>query len=516
MPKKISSFNPFNSQYHSWENSKKLPGKERVKAIACAALAAIPTLGLGAAPVFRHAVGQSLKAGRIKQTHHTDEDFPDRGSLSDSSHLFTDPADHDPFHHRRYPAAPTLSNLSSLSLSPASTSTYETHDVLDLSTPVGDLPVFFPNNHYMLSLSASASCAPASSEELSPLSLSTPRFNFNPNTCEIELPQPTGSRIIKLRQTRVLPVSELSFYNIGGETLMCDDGQSLKISDRNIVVMSFNDGNGWGIKSRNAAVNANTVILNYLSEIFSKRDLLGSHEILRLQNEAILSAHSHLLKNTNNPDKNQMTGSTCPLVTTIAGNKAHISLVGDCKIFVINSKLTSVSDPSANNRGGFNAQDPGGRIGYSGKTNEPDFRNYFETVLDLKPEDYVYICSDGVHDNLSPTYLNLSPQDLGLTETSWDDANEEHQEMISGFIGRQLLLILREYAYKNELERLTAFQFNQAVNEYLEAITEKRKLFLAENPTKREPQISDEYTGKLDHAGGIVYIHPSPTESKEL
>lgn len=472
MPNKISLLNPFSTHYHSWRESKHLPRGERLKKIALSALIGIPTLGIGGVAYFRHSVKPAPSPIVFLPTP-IDLDTASSSSSSSVRSL-------DDF----YP--PTIDIMSA--------SRCEFFASLDVDAFIGSAPIFFPNNHYALTLSSS---------------------NFSYNEDEATITKPTftkkglsGSRIIKLKKTHVL--SQLNSPKICyvGDQSMCDNGQWKLIPHRNIISMSFNDGNGWGSPSRNAAVKSNEVILKQLEESLQATPL-SSSDILRAHKIAILEAHSELVKHSAEQEARLRTGTTCPLVTTVAGNKAHISSVGDCTVFIINSALESIEEPTASNRGRFDAKDPGGRIGYYDDDGKPDFRNYFEAVHPLQPGDYVIICSDGVHDNLSPKYLNIKPNQLGFMEEEWDDNNPNHIKAHNEFMIRKLLDILRAYRTLHNLILLDQYNINDAINSYLNEVTEERKLYLLENPSKREPIVSEEYTGKLDHAGVLVYQHYS-------
>ena len=74
-----------------------------------------------------------------------------------------------------------------------------------------------------------------------------------------------------------------------------------------------------------------------------------------------------------------------------------------------------------------NAADCGGRLGPTMAGLAPDLRNlsiYFSRV-DLG--DVVVLCSDGVHDNLDPLHMGLSPSDLGLNCETWDAIQDEEE-----------------------------------------------------------------------------------------
>lgn len=221
-----------------------------------------------------------------------------------------------------------------------------------------------------------------------------------------------------------------------GEPLMCDQASfSDETFGGHVRMASFNDGNGWGNGSKGAAEKANEVALQKMEE--GMRELvesdkeITSQDIIRVQDSAMMAAHDAVVSN-------ETLGSTCPQLMTVAGNTAHLSLMGDTKCFVIGSDL-SISDPTEGIRGGFDAKDPGGRIGGPKGAEEgfvkvddslsgADLRNYTHCTVDLKPNDTVIMCSDGVGDSLDPAMRGLTPEDCGLEGKEWDDENPQHND----------------------------------------------------------------------------------------
>lgn len=52
----------------------------------------------------------------------------------------------------------------------------------------------------------------------------------------------------------------------------------------------------------------------------------------------------------------------------------------------------------------------------------PDLRNFGIWSADVKPGDFVFACSDGIHDNLDPQMLGLLPADFGYPDyATWKD-----------------------------------------------------------------------------------------------
>lgn len=299
----------------------------------------------------------------------------------------------------------------------------------------------------------------------------------------------------------VLPTKVYNVTNAGGK-YMCDDGFFREISSK-IFLMVFNDGNGWGMRSRNAATCTNRIVDEYLNlTLKEKTDFTEVHKnIFQLHKNAILQAHDYLVAHADDSEQAHQTGSTCVIIATVIENMLYTTSVGDCKVFVINKLLSTIKEPTADNRKGVDPRDPGGRIGLNPETKDkPDFRNYLTRVTPLEAGDYVIVCSDGVHDNLTPKYLGMTPGDLSLEGEDWNDS---HIEAISKFMSQKLLEILGAC----QTVTLTPENVSKTICEYLETMTRPRKEWLIKNSQTKEPPVSPEIPGKLDHAGFIVYRH---------
>lgn len=52
-------------------------------------------------------------------------------------------------------------------------------------------------------------------------------------------------------------------------------------------------------------------------------------------------------------------------------------------------------------------------------------------MVPCRDKDMIILMSDGVHDNLDPQILGLTPKDLGISEhTSWAEAEKAHEEAV--------------------------------------------------------------------------------------
>lgn len=307
------------------------------------------------------------------------------------------------------------------------------------------------------------------------------------------------------------PLSEKYINPSGpGGSINCDHGLAAIVGDHEFAICTLNDGNNWGTEPRNAAVKANETAIQSLTtglSALSKEQEITHQDIFRVHDQALSDASVELARHSNDTDGEKRTGTTCPLLMTVAGDFAHLTSIGDTKAFIIKQDLSSLREPSEGNRGGFDAKDPGGRIGKG----EDDFRNYSHSLAHLNPGDVVILCSDGIHDNLDPHTLGLTPRevDRSLDAEDWDDKNPSHIAARTQFMHNKLLEVLKEFKTNNDIQErpLTSEEINTALDEYVQKVNLKTKLYLIQNPTKKIPENYKEYPGKPDHNGIIVYQH---------
>jgi len=106
--------------------------------------------------------------------------------------------------------------------------------------------------------------------------------------------------------------------------------------------------------------------------------------------------------------------------------------VGDCKAFYISAADGSVSDITTGSRppsAVTNVNDPGGRLGpYIGKEGSADLRNLGIFLIPCAKDDLILMLSDGVYDNFDPSQLGISTDEVGLSATSWEQADAQEAE----------------------------------------------------------------------------------------
>jgi hypothetical protein len=302
-----------------------------------------------------------------------------------------------------------------------------------------------------------------------------------------------------------------------GEPKMCDQAQfSKKTHGGKVQMASFNDGNDWGDKSMGAAIKANESALSQMEEgvqsLLDGGKPVTSQDIIRIHDQALMKAQDDVASSN-------LLGSTCPQLLTVAGDVAHISTIGDTKCFVIGTDL-SIKDPTEGIRGGYDAKDPGGRIGGAGgdttgyivskdKSGEAisggDLRNYTHALLRLNPGDTVVMCSDGIADNLDPEMQGLSPKDCGLKGDEWNSDDKDHTDYRNKYQAAQIKVILQDYKKEKGLETLSPDDVGKALNQFVHNQTIARKMLTIH---QKEPESKKDFPGKMDHAGMLIYQHP--------
>jgi len=351
-----------------------------------------------------------------------------------------------------------------------------------------------------------------------------PGISYDPDTGMLTIPDDgrRGELEVKLID---LPYEKLpdgrEIINVGDKSkLMCDQADfSLETFRGRVKMASFNDGCGWGPQSRGAAKKANEVALAIMESDMgslihhASKKGLTSRDIIRVHDRALMAAHSVVTAT-------RALGSTCPQLLTVAGDIAHITLVGDTKCFVISSDL-SVKDPTVGIRGGQDPTDPGGRIG-GFKDSEvgyatfdrdalhgPDLRNYTHCLMKLNPGDTVVMCSDGIGDNIDPEGMGVKPSDDQFPDIdggAWDDSNPDHVAARNQFQARQMSLILRECQDKKGKKSLTVEEIANALNLHVQDNALRYKALAGAGLGKSSA--ANGVPGKPDHAGMLIYRHP--------
>lgn len=291
---------------------------------------------------------------------------------------------------------------------------------------------------------------------------------------------------------------------------ICDRFALTFYHNRAVVVLS--DGCNWGIRPRNAAVRANNAFIETIALHPHLQDLQQLGKLLLM---AMTAAHAAITENESISDVGTTTLLGGVLVEAVDTEEdepkwAFICVsVGDCKVYLWSHKRKSILDITANNRGGLDVTDPGGRLGPSNEQGWGDFRNLNVIVQGCDEGDTIIVVSDGVHDNFMPQYLAQTPQDIGSTAATWKtmspkDYSKSHRAAIR-FMEQSILSSEgdAEPTPKELVTRMIAHSFNN---------TNRSRGFLEANANKRVPDNLIDFPGKMDHTTCVVFrVGPPPS-----
>ena len=182
--------------------------------------------------------------------------------------------------------------------------------------------------------------------------------------------------------------------------------------------------------------------------------------------------------------------------------------VGDCKIFIYNSRKKIISDVTYFNKENiFSDNDCGGRLGPYTSKGAPDMRNFNVSYCSVRTDDIVILVSDGVHDNLDPQYLGISPRTLRINSDSWDSVEANVANRAKRLFREQKLLEVikkTDFSPKSICDTLT---------EYCKKVTRPSRIFMQKNPSLELPGDFTTYPGKMDHTTVICVKIDNPATS---
>eukprot|EP01090_Pellita_catalonica_P007897 TRINITY_DN1850_c0_g1_i1.p1 TRINITY_DN1850_c0_g1~~TRINITY_DN1850_c0_g1_i1.p1 ORF type:complete len:573 (+),score=89.02 TRINITY_DN1850_c0_g1_i1:91-1719(+) len=187
--------------------------------------------------------------------------------------------------------------------------------------------------------------------------------------------------------------------------------------------------------------------------------------------------------------------------------------VGDCKAFHYSKYTGQFTDITAGNRTNLtDAKDPGGRLGPYRENGAADLRNLALYFVPCHEEDLIILVSDGIHDNLDPQTLGITPEEVGIAGYStWAEAENimcEKTDKIKNDFRVQFMkkLLLRSLENKNPATaELPQFLMHVIVN-HSDELTKPSRKFMEANPNKRLPDDYSLYPGKMDHTTSIVCV----------
>jgi len=176
---------------------------------------------------------------------------------------------------------------------------------------------------------------------------------------------------------------------------------------------------------------------------------------------------------------------------------------------------------TGNRRNVHDARDPGGRLGpYVGEGN-PDLRNVGVYWTFCEEDDLILVVSDGVHDNLDPQILGVTPKEVDnemyANIVDWKSfSNDSEVEKIKTAHMQKLLsddLILggeedRKMRTKifaqGEEDLLSPESITSRILKHCLNVTGKGRQWMEQNPKEKLPMDYASFPGKMDHATVVV------------
>ncbi len=263
----------------------------------------------------------------------------------------------------------------------------------------------------------------------------------------------------------------LCHASVGPEHLIADSWLSISSSSR--ILFGIADGIGHGTEAQKAAVSSLAGLMAHLVSSFDVKDkMFGLQEAFNYLTDAFGVAQTVLVNATE-----EMTAMTAGILLPIAsaseeknflstlspsssvpisqsspslshsaprpspaspsspsfpvGFSSSSSIydfrwgllcisVGDCKVFRLSHVTEQVTEVTADDSTKVSVRDPGGHLG-----SQCLLSNWMAHFCAVEEGDYIICMSDGVHDNLDPEVLRISPRVLGLSEASWRDVPPE-------------------------------------------------------------------------------------------
>mmetsp|Transcript_8396 Transcript_8396/g.25975 ORF Transcript_8396/g.25975 Transcript_8396/m.25975 type:complete len:1512 (-) Transcript_8396:180-4715(-) len=314
------------------------------------------------------------------------------------------------------------------------------------------------------------------------------------------------------------------------------------------TLFSLADGCGWSARTREAAVEAtNAFVERVLADFGGAHDTL---DITGLLLDAISSANSAITRGKSHWWEAGTTtlvgGVMLPLSPELNGDPnfgvgAQVLLlvsVGDCKAYQVSVGTGRVTDLIPDSR--VDSSDPsdcGGRLGPTVEIDgeddrrDPDLRNMVFHSSIVKPGDFVIVCTDGLHDNLDPEVLGLSPSIFKLKDEHWKDIRPLKVTSLKGKFAEVLLNGLlrglpRQHAIEEAIKRcnstvpfvqskvlqdLTPQQVVELLCDYSMKITAVLRSYMEQHPGAKQPNSPEDYPGKMDHTSVVCMFAPYPS-----
>ncbi|MBA2368451.1 MAG: protein phosphatase 2C domain-containing protein [Candidatus Protochlamydia sp.] len=265
------------------------------------------------------------------------------------------------------------------------------------------------------------------------------------------------------------------------------------------AVMTATDGSGHSNGAKQAAEKGNKAAHDHINDNIKNCTTL--HEVLHLQMQAVklaANAVEELAKVEPKPPK------TTYIQTIQVGDILTGAAIGDSKAYIFrkdeNEKWTAL-DPMGNIKNTLDVSKAGSQLGEVG-SGTAGLAGVHLFACKLQPGDIVYVCSDGISDNIEPGLNGVNPKEAAnkfedeyadIGDEQWQNITPKHIELATKYAANKLTEIIQNGNGNNGADHL------RAINNFLEANTEEKKLkLLTAREEAIEHGIEKRYHGKLD------------------
>jgi len=289
---------------------------------------------------------------------------------------------------------------------------------------------------------------------------------------------------------------------------------------QNRVVVAVGDGCGWGIKPRQAAIDATRGFMDYMGA--HQQEINDVKEAGTLLLKAFSVAHDQILLGKDHYSEAGTTTLIGGILLEIdEGNDRWapkwefvVATVGDCRAFIVSKNHGEVGEITGQkNMPRLDAKDCGGRLGPYLEYGAPDLRNLNLYCVSCEEGDMIFLVTDGVTDNLDPQHLGLGPKDLpkslGLEGfETWADVPGERAHRTKEVF--KLKLLEQKLAEVVEPEEITSILIDHCIK-----TTSSGKKWMEEHGGKRLPENYSKYPGKMDHTTCVSFVVRKRTPESE-
>lgn len=175
------------------------------------------------------------------------------------------------------------------------------------------------------------------------------------------------------------------------------------------------------------------------------------------------------------------------------------------QLFLYSAATGKVIDMTSKNREEVeDAKDPGGRIGPYLGDGDPDLRNLAFGACEVSDGDILIAVSDGVHDNLDPPTLGMTPSELGF-EGKTDHADWKNLPKEDSSSARTKYMCTSIAKIISNLPRANPALIAKALVRHCQEVTEKSRDWMEQNPDGvLAAQSYSEFPGKMDHCSCVA------------